>query len=44
MKLIEALGIIADKNQRSYLKIETLRGKNQTEIHRALSDPHMTLE
>ncbi|PSN51763.1 hypothetical protein C0J52_05282, partial [Blattella germanica] len=24
--------------QRSYIKIETLRGKNPTEIHRALSE------
>ena len=36
MQLVEASGIIPDKHQRFYIKIETLRGKNSTEIHRAL--------
>ena len=44
MELVEVSGTISDKDQTSYIKIETLRGKNQTEIHRALSDPRMTLE
>ena len=44
MELVEALGTISDKDQRSYIKIETLCGKNLTEIYRALSDPCMTFE
>ena len=38
MELVEASGTISDKDQRFYIKIETLRGKNPTEIHRALID------
>jgi hypothetical protein len=29
---------ISRSGQRSYIKIETLRGKNQTEIHNALHE------
>ncbi|PSN38055.1 hypothetical protein C0J52_16690 [Blattella germanica] len=32
------LGTVTVEDQRSYIKIETLRGKNPTEIHRALSE------
>ena len=39
MELVEASATIPDKDQRPYIKIETLRGKYSTEIHRALSDP-----
>ena len=38
MELIEASGTISDKDQWFYIKIETLRGKNPTEIHRGLID------
>ena len=31
-------GTVTVEDQRSYIKIETLRGKNPTEIHRALSE------
>ena len=31
-------GVVAISDQKSYMKIETLRGKNPTEIHRALSE------
>ena len=44
MELVEASATISGKDQMSYIKIETLRGKNPKEIHRALSDPRMTLE
>ena len=50
MELVEASHTISDKDRRFFMyilyiyKIETLRGKNPTEIHSALSDPLMTLE
>jgi hypothetical protein len=31
-------GIVTVEDQRSYIKIETLRGKNPTEIHSALRE------
>ena len=43
MKLVEASGTISNKYQRFYIKIETLHGKNPTEIHRVLIDPCKTL-
>ena len=43
MELVEALGTISDKDHRSYVKIETLHGKNLTKIHKALIDFCMTL-
>ena len=33
-----ALGTVMVEDQRSYIKIETLRGKNPTEIHTALHE------
>ena len=44
MKLVEASGTISNKYQKCYIKIETLHGKNPTEIHRVLIDPRKTLE
>ena len=36
MQLVEASSTISDKDQKCYIKIETLLGKNPTEVHRAL--------
>ena len=38
MELVGVLGTVTISDQRSYIKIETLLGKNPTEIHGALSE------
>ena len=38
MEPVRVSGTVTIEEQRAYIKIETLRGKNPTEIHSALSD------
>ena len=38
MEPADVSGIVTISDQRSHIKIETLRGKNPTEIHSALSE------